>query len=139
MSKLLYMVTPDDVETQILDWGTFQWLNAPDVTGSKHMAVGIGLISEGFGHERHNHVGSDEFIYFLSGTVKQTIETPENGFEEKILKAGDLIFIPDGCYHSTINVGKDDVKFVCCYLNAGPEKDLRAAANTILPPKNKRD
>ena len=26
MAKFLSMVSPDDVETQILDWGQFQWL-----------------------------------------------------------------------------------------------------------------
>jgi len=55
------------------------------------------------------------------------------------MKAGDLVYIPDGCYHSTINVGKEDVKFVCCYLNAGSAKALRDAAIQIIPPKNPRD
>ena len=35
MAKFLSMVSPDDVETQILDWGQFQWLNEPRVTGAQ--------------------------------------------------------------------------------------------------------
>ena len=83
MEKYLSMVSLDDVETQVLDWGTFQWLNDPRVTGTEHMVLGLGIIKPGFGHTRHNH-GCDEFIYFLEGTAKQTIERPD-GLQEKII------------------------------------------------------
>lgn len=63
--KFLHIVTPDDVETQVLSWGSFQWLNEPRVTGTENMAVGIGRIAPGQGHTRHNHPGCEEFIYFL--------------------------------------------------------------------------
>ena len=32
--KFLHIVTPDDVETQVLSWGSFQWLHEPRVTGT---------------------------------------------------------------------------------------------------------
>ena len=44
--KFLHIVTPDDVETQVLSWGSFQWLNEPRVTGTENMAVGIGRIAQ---------------------------------------------------------------------------------------------
>ncbi len=44
MDKFLNIVTPDDVETQVLSWGSFQWMNEPRVTGTSNMAVGIGRI-----------------------------------------------------------------------------------------------
>ena len=47
--KFLHIVTPDDVETQVLSWGSFQWLNEPRVTGTENMAVGIGRIAPGQG------------------------------------------------------------------------------------------
>lgn len=133
--KFLHIVTPDDVETQILSWGSFQWLNEPRVTGTNNMAVGIGRIAPGQGHTRHNHVGSEEFIYFMEGTAEQTIETEENGLEKAIMKPGDLVSIPDSAYHSTMNIGDTDLVFLACYLHAGPEAGLRAEAE-IIPPKN---
>jgi len=30
-----YFVEPDDVETQLFDWGMIKWLSAPKVTGAK--------------------------------------------------------------------------------------------------------
>ena len=121
MAKFLSMVSPDDVETQILDWGQFQWLNEPRVTGK--------------GHTRHNHEDSEEFIYFLEGKANQTIEN-EDGVQEKELGPGEMVYIPQGAYHSTINVGDGDLVFLCCYLNAGSELAIAKDAIEILPPKN---
>lgn len=138
MTKLLSMVTPDDVETQVLDWGEFKWMNEPRVTGAQKMIVGIGRIKPGLGHARHNHEDSEEFIYFLEGKAKQMIERPDGEIQEQILGPGDLIYIPQGAFHSTFNVSEDggDLKFMCCYLNAGSELAIAEAALEILPPKN---
>lgn len=135
MAKFLSMVSPDDVETQVLDWGQFQWLNEPRVTGAKKQILGLGRIKPGKGHTRHNHEDSEEFIYFLEGKARQTIEN-ENGVQEKELGPGELIYIPQGAYHSTINTGNEDLVFLCCYLNAGSELAIAADALEILPPKN---
>lgn len=133
----LSIVTPDDVETQVLEWGQFQWINCPKVTNTQNMAVGIGRIAPGFGHERHQHVGSEEFIYFLEGKARQTVERPD-GTVEKIMEPGDLVSIKDSQWHSTINVGDTDCVFLCCYLHAGPEEDIKKDALKIIPPKNAR-
>ncbi len=135
MKKFLSMVTPDDVETQVLDWGQFQWMNEPEVTNVDKMVVGIGKIKPGMGHTRHNHPDSEEFIYFLKGKAMQTIERPD-GKQEQELHPGDLISIPQGWYHSTMNIGDGDLEFLCCYLNAGTEKAVASQAIKIIPPKN---
>lgn len=100
------------------------------------MMVGVGRIKPGDGHGRHNHPGSNEFIYFLEGQAEQMVEGAE-GAETKILKAGDLVYIPDGTYHSTKNVGVGDLVFIACYQNEGPEKLIRADAE-IIPAVNAR-
>ena len=129
------MVSPDDVETQILDWGQFQWLNEPRVTGAQKQILGLGRIKPGKGHTRHNHEDSEEFIYFLEGKANQTIEN-EDGVQEKELGPGEMVYIPQGAYHSTSNVGDGDLVFLCCYLNAGSELAIAKDAIEILPPKN---
>ena len=136
MAKFLSMVSPDDVvETQILDWGQFQWLNEPRVTGAQKQILGLGRIKPGKGHTRHNHEDSEEFIYFLEGKANQTIEN-EDGVQEKELGPGEMVYIPQGAYHSTINVGDGDLVFLCCYLNAGSELAIAKDAIEILHPKN---
>ena len=89
----------------------------------------------GKGHTRHNHEDSEEFIYFLEGKANQTIEN-EDGVQEKELGPGEMVYIPQGAYHSTINVGDGDLVFLCCYLNAGSELAIAKDAIEILPPKN---
>ena len=135
MEKYLSMVSPDDVETQILDWGQFQWLNEPRVTKAQKMIVGIGRIKPGKGHTRHNHPESEEFIYVMEGRAMQSIERPD-GKQEREMGPGELISIPQGAYHSTINIGDTDLVFMCCYLNAGSELAIRKDAIEIIPPKN---
>ena len=135
MEKYLSMVSPDDVETQILDWGQFQWLNEPRVTGAQKMIVGLGRIKPGKGHTHHNHPDSEEFIYFLEGRAMQMIERPD-GVQEREMGPGELISIPQGGYHSTMNIGDTDLVFLCCYLNAGSELAIRKDAIEVIPPKN---
>ena len=135
MEKYLSMVSPDDVETQILDWGQFQWLNEPRVTGAQKMIVGLGRIKPGKGHTRHNHPDSEEFIYFLEGRAMQMIERPD-GVQEREMGPGELISIPQGGYHSTMNIGDTDLVFLSCYLNAGSELAIRKDAIEVIPPKN---
>lgn len=133
--KYLSMVSPDDVETQVLDWGQFQWLNEPRVTGAQKMILGLGRIKPGMGHTRHNHPDSEEFIYFLEGKAHQTIER-EDGLQERDMGPGEMIYIPQGGYHSTMNIGDADLVFLCCYLNAGSELAIREGAIEVIPPKN---
>jgi len=137
MAETLNFVTPDDVETQQFDWGTFQWMNAPKVTGTNNMCMGIGRIYPGKGHERHNHPEGEEFIYYMSGTAKQMIDLP-GGEQTHIMNPGDMIFVPKGAHHSTYNVGDDVLTIVACYQFAGPEEFLGSLSLRIDPPKNKR-
>ena len=137
MAKSLNFVTPDDVETQQFDWGTFQWMNAPKVTGTGNMVMGVGHVYPGKGHERHNHPEGEEFIYFMSGTSEQMVELPD-GQQKKIMHPGDIIFVPKGAFHFTYNVGKDEVTIIACYQFAGPEEFLGSLAQKIIPAKNKR-
>lgn len=53
------------------------------------------------------------------------------------MKPGDLVSIPESCFHSTMNIGDTDLVFLACYLRSGPEVGLRAEAE-IIPPKNKK-
>ena len=139
--KPIYFVSVDDVETQVLEWGTFQWMNEPRVTGAQKQILGLGKIEPGFGHTRHNHPDSEEFIYFLSGNCHQTLEVETEGGKlyEKDMTGGEMIYIPQGWYHSTVNTGTGTLTFLCCYLNAGTELAIYEQAIKILPPKNPRD
>jgi len=124
-----YFVEPDDVETQLFDWGMIKWLSAPKVTGAKKFSAGIVLLKPGKGHTTHDHPGCEEILYCISGYGKQTVAG-----EEKELKPGMMVFIPADVPHSTINTGWETLKLLAIYDPPGPEEFLKTLPDCkVLP------
>ena len=67
-------VNPNDVDTQVFDWGTLKWLSEPAVTAAERFSMGVVILEPGKGHARHNHPGTEEILYFVSGTGEQLVE-----------------------------------------------------------------
>jgi len=59
----------------------------------------------------HTHPG-EEVIYVLEGTLEYEVE----GKPAKVLKAGDVLFIPAGVKHAAKNVGKTEGKELATYI-----------------------
>lgn len=114
------IVNLKDVDAQVFPWGKLEWLSEPEITGTKNMTTGLVTLSPGLGHERHNHEGCEEVLYILDGCGTQMLDLPE-GKLEKTVVAGELIHIPAGVYHSTINIGETDLKILAIYQFSGPE------------------
>jgi quercetin dioxygenase-like cupin family protein len=107
-----------------------KWLNAPDVTGSDRFSAGVVKLEPGKGHERHTHPDSDEILYVLRGEGRQEVadETREIG-------AGELVFIPEGVEHGTVNTGWDPLLLLAVYAPPGPEAQLRELPGCeVVPP-----
>lgn len=117
-------VTTKDVDTQKFPWGTLEWLSEPQTTGSKNMVTGVVTLFPEGGHERHNHEGCEEILYILKGHGTQMLELPEGKVEKEVI-AGELIHIPAGVYHSTINTGDENLEILAIYQFSGPEIDRR--------------
>jgi len=60
---------------------------------------------------RHTHPG-EEIIYVLEGTWEYTVE----GKPPRIVKAGDVLFIPAGAIHSARNVGPGRAVELATYI-----------------------
>jgi oxalate decarboxylase/phosphoglucose isomerase-like protein (cupin superfamily) len=126
-----FIATEADVETVAFDWGAVRFLSEPLVTGATTGSFGVVEIAAGGGHARHNHPGSEEIIYILSGEAEQMID------DQPPVKVGpgSCIFIPDSVYHSTFNTGTEPVRAVIVYTPAGPERLLRDLPGVrVLPP-----
>ncbi|MBD3175660.1 MAG: cupin domain-containing protein [Armatimonadia bacterium] len=125
-------VTPDQVETQVFDWGSLKWMSEPRVTGAERFSAGVVLLAPGKGHESHNHPGVEEILYIISGTGEQMV-----GDERRQVGPGDLVHIPPDVYHETINTGWDELKILAIYSPPGPEAELRKMPGVqIVPPKS---
>jgi quercetin dioxygenase-like cupin family protein len=125
-----HFVTPDDVETQVFDWGTIKWLSEPKVTDAERFTMGIVILEPGKGHARHKHPGVEEILYFISGTGVQVV-----GDERRDVRPGMLVHIPPDVEHETINTGWEQMKIVAVYSPPGPEAELAQLPDCkIIPP-----
>ena len=128
-------VSPDEVETMMFDWGTIKWLSEIRVTGSTGIAAGLVILEPGKGHLRHNHAGSEEVLYYLSGEGEQMVEDDDGRPMYRHVRAGDATYIPAGVYHGTENTGWEPMRLVAIYSPGGPEAILRAGPDcTTFPP-----
>ena len=68
-------------------------------------------LEQGTTAPRHTHPG-EEIIYVLEGTWEYTVE----GKPPVTLKAGDVLFVPDGTIHSARNVGTGRAAELATYI-----------------------
>jgi len=114
-----YFVGPDDVDSQLFDWGVLKWLSTPDVTGGERFSAGVVKLEPGKGHERHTHPDSDEILYVLRGEGEQEVAD-----ETREISAGEMVFVPEGVEHGTVNTGWEPLLLLAVYAPPGPEKLL---------------
>src|SRR5260370_36819863 len=115
------VITPtQDVDCVEFDWGKIHFLSEPAVTDADRFSFGIVELSQGKGHARHNHPGSEEAIYVVSGEGQQMFD------DNPPVKVGPgaSIYIPADTYHSTGNTGTTTMKPIVVYSQAGPERVL---------------
>ncbi|PSP60030.1 cupin [Halobacteriales archaeon SW_10_66_29] len=114
-----HFIQPDDVDSQVFDWGVLKWMSTPDVTGGERFSAGVVKLEPGKGHERHTHPDSDEILYVIRGEGEQEVadETREIG-------TGDMVFVPEGVEHGTVNTGWEPLVLLAVYAPPGPEEVL---------------
>lgn len=107
--------------TDTFEWGAMKWLVTPSTNPGAALTFGEVVVMPGMGHTRHNHPDAEEILYFLSGEAEQTLDDGEP-FKAT---AGDVVYIPVGIFHSTINVGWEPLRVIAIYNPGGPEQGLR--------------
>ena len=116
-----YITSTRDVDRLEFDWGKIHFLSEPAVTDAKGFSFGVVDLAPGKGHARHNHPGSEEIIYVVSGQGEQMVD------DRPPVKVGpgSSIYIPADIYHSTLNTGNQPMQLIVVYSPAGPERLLR--------------
>jgi oxalate decarboxylase/phosphoglucose isomerase-like protein (cupin superfamily) len=127
-------VYPDDVNTFVFEWGRLALSTAPEVNGAKHFSAGLVDLPAGKGHERHNHPGSEEIIFVISGNGEQMVEDEDGNPVTRQVSADCTIFVPESRFHSTLNTGNGPMKLFVVYSPAGPELELRKLPDFRLEP-----
>ncbi|MBV8142616.1 MAG: cupin domain-containing protein [Verrucomicrobia bacterium] len=115
------ITTTEDVDRLEFHWGKIHFLSEPAVTGAKRFSFGVVELAQGEGHARHNHPGSEEIIYVVSGKGEQMID------DQPPVKVGpgSSIYVPADVYHSTVNTGTETLQLIVVYSPPGPERLLR--------------
>jgi oxalate decarboxylase/phosphoglucose isomerase-like protein (cupin superfamily) len=114
-------IDPASLPTDSFEWGTIKWLVQPATTPGAGVTFGEVVMQPGEGHGRHNHPGSEEILYVLSGHGEQMVDD-EPPFE---VGPGDTIYIGPDVYHSTTNTGWAPMRVLALYNPAGPEEVLQ--------------
>ena len=128
-------IEPDEVETQVFDWGTIKWMAEPRTAGGDtRFSTGVVVLAPGKGHTRHNHPGVEEILYVVSGEGEQMVEDAEGRPLRRTVSAGELVQIPADVFHETINTGWEPMRILAVYSPPGPESFLRGLPEcTIVP------
>lgn len=126
------IVYGDAVDSLVFDWGTVKILSEPAVTGAERFSFGMVVLEPGKGHERHNHPGSEEIIFVMSGEGEQMVDDQPPVH----VRPGASIYIPADVYHSTLNTGWEPLRLLVVYSPAGPERLLREIPGCqVVPPR----
>jgi oxalate decarboxylase/phosphoglucose isomerase-like protein (cupin superfamily) len=126
-----WIVYGDDVDSIAFNWGVVKILSEPAVTNAERFSFGMVVLAPGKGHERHNHPGSEEIIFVMSGEGEQMVDDQPPIH----VRPGASIYIPADVYHSTLNTGWEPLRLLVAYSPAGPERLLREIPGCqVVPP-----
>lgn len=78
-----------------------------DADNAKELGGMFGLLSPGNQVPYHYHQNRESVIVVISGEAIEVIEG-----EEMVIKKGDIIFIPSGQKHMTINRSDQDFRYL---------------------------
>ncbi|HUG62026.1 MAG TPA: cupin domain-containing protein [Methylomirabilota bacterium] len=127
-------VDPGDVDTFAFDWGRLALTVAPEVNGAERFSGAVVDVPPGQGHARHNHPGSEEIIFVISGSGEQMVEDETGQPMVRQVGPGCTIYVPESRFHSTLNTGAEPMRLFVVYSPAGPERALRDLPDFRLVP-----
>lgn len=71
-----------------------------DVVSSPHLVCGLNCFEPGQAQKAHAHKGADKLYFVLEGAGEFTV-----GGATRILKAGELLHVPEDVEHGVVNTG----------------------------------
>ena len=97
----------------------------PEILTAEHMANNLGgmfgLLPPGSQVPYHYHKIRESVIFFIAGEGIEIIEG-----EEFPVKAGDILFIPAGEKHTTLNRSNNDLRYIEFFTNPPVKNDFIA-------------
>ena len=88
-------------------WTLEEWLCRSDIVANEHLLMVRANMEPFRSHPFHMHPTREELIYILEGRAEQWVEK-----DRRILKAGEMAFIPMGKVHGTWNPFPEKLVFL---------------------------
>ena len=107
MDSLRRFVTTSEAVRFQSPWTLEEWLCRSDVVNNKQLLLVRANMDARRCHPFHTHPTREELIYIISGKAEQWV-----GKEHRILKAGEMAFIPQGEVHGTYNPFDEKLVFL---------------------------
>jgi quercetin dioxygenase-like cupin family protein len=105
--SLRRFVTAADAVRFQSPWTLEEWMCRTDVVNNEHLLLVRANMDAHRSHPFHAHPTREELIYIISGQAEQWV-----GRERRILKAGEMAFIPMGEVHGTYNPFPEKLVFL---------------------------
>jgi len=106
-------------------WTLEEWLCRSDVVRNEHLLLVRANMEPFRSHPFHNHPTREELIFIISGQAEQWV-----GKEHRILKPGEMAFIPMGEVHGTYNPFPEKLVFLAILSPANaPEPGIVDKSN----------
>ena len=83
--------------------------------------LGIVVLRPGQGVEGHRHVGEDDSMLVLEGTLTLTVG---DNVREVQARPGTFVLVPEGTYHALMNHGPADVRFLNVHAPGGFDRRI---------------
>lgn len=116
----LCQIDKDSRATMTFEWGSVKWYVQPDTVEGATLTFGEVVLNPGRGHDRHKHDTAEEVLYVLSGTGLQML----NDEEPFRVHPGDVVYVPQGMWHSTLNTDWTPMRLIALYNPGGTEERL---------------
>lgn len=105
--SLRRFVTASDAVRFQSPWTLEEWLCRSDVVRNEQLLLVRANMEPFRSHPFHNHPTREELIFIISGQAEQWV-----GKEHRILKPGEMAFIPMGEVHGTYNPFAEKLVFL---------------------------
>ena len=99
---------------------------SPKNNGSQHLVMGTEDMAPGNEFPMHKHLGQDEILYIVKGTVHAHV-----GNQERDLHAGGTVFIPAYTWVNVKNTATETASVVFVFSAPGFENCMRC--DSVLP------
>lgn len=114
-------------------WAMEEWMCRSDIVANEHLLLVRVTMEPNREHPFHTHPNREEIIYVISGQAEQWV-----GRQKRILKAGEMVFIPMGEVHGTYNTHDEPLVFLAVLSPANAPEPGIVDVSQELPWKNLR-